>query len=298
MEELKKTKCACLIQGDIRNGTEEILKEMALYFDTVILSTWDDEPYIPDGRYHIVLSKKPENQGLIHRNYQRFGVARGLEYAEKLGCTHVLKWRTDMLPVRISQGELLKQSSHSIPTGFGARIVLPSFYCITKEVDCFSHITDYFAFSSIEMMKLLWGDEGFDYAKDVNMSEEICEAIHCDASIRSYYIPESELYALLKERLERKIGIKLNHQRILRDFCSLFDIEDLKICWFSSPERGFRAIIHPAWTKSSWKKVVTDFSYQKGYPWWKFFRDKAMRYLMLNQVRKQRKRYKKYVLRR
>lgn len=297
MEELKKTKCACLIQGDIRNGTEEILKELATHFDTIILSTWEDEAFIPAGRYHLVLSKKPGIPGDFHRNYQRFGVARGLEYAEKLGCTHVLKWRTDMLPLRISQDKLLERSSNSVPDGFNARIVLPTFGCITKEVDSFSRVTDFCAFSSIEMMKLLWGDEEFDYSSSRNIPPGISVELMSDPEIVKFYDPEAELYALFKERMQRKIGRDLDHRTILRDFCSLFEIEELKICWFAPGWSGFRGIVNGYWLKSRWKNITTNISATTGYPWWKPIWDILLPYLASYQTRKQKKRYKKYIFR-
>ena len=297
MEEAKKIKCACLIQGDIRNGTEEVLREMATHFDTIILSTWEDEPYIPGGRYHLVLSRKPDISGDFHRNYQRLGVMRGLEYAEKIGCTHVLKWRTDMLPLRISQNKFLELAGRSIPKGFSARIVLPSFGCITKSIDSFSRITDFCAFSSIDMLKLLWSDEDFDYCSVRNFSPEIPVELMNDPEIVKFYEPETELYALFKSRLQKETGRILDHRIIVHEFLSLFEIEELKICWFARGRSGFRGIINGYWLMAKWRNVITNIHTTTGYPWSRGIWEILLPFFAFYEVKKQKKRYKRYLLR-
>ncbi len=113
-------KTACVIQGNIRNGADLVLHEMAHHFDRVIISTWTSEKdRVPAGDYELILSDPPEHTGLINRNLQRVSSAAGLACARELGCDFVLKWRPDLLPTPLRPG----RSDHESPISAPARSV-------------------------------------------------------------------------------------------------------------------------------------------------------------------------------
>jgi hypothetical protein len=253
-------KCACVIQGDIRRGTDEVLTELQKHFDLVILSTWKGEEHkIPKGSFEVIFNKKPENPGFTNRNYQRLSTAEGIKYAEIEGCTHVLKWRTDMLPTKLSLNQLLQWSEYKVPQGVSSRIVTCAFRNLSVETDYFSSIPDLFAFCDIEMMKILWGADGFDFSRSMNVPDDMIN--ECGSEWMSepnafeLFCAESELYANLRSRLQKKIGRKLCHREIAKNYMYLIDHEKLGICWFAA-DGGFRSILqalqHPWWTERTW----------------------------------------------
>jgi hypothetical protein len=168
--------CA-VVQGNLRRGSDEVLACLTSHFDRVILSTWDDEnpDKIPKGNFEVVLNKKPLVPGYSHRNFQRLSTAAGLRRAEELGATHVLKWRTDMLPTKLDVQQLLKWSTYEVPPGFDSRLVTCAFRNLTVSQDWFSTIPDYFAFADIRLMKLLWGEESFDFSRNMNVPEDMAK---------------------------------------------------------------------------------------------------------------------------
>ena len=169
---MKKT--ACVVQGNIRRGAEEVLREVRRHFDVVILSTWrDEEGSVPSGDYELVLIDMPEAPGFSHRNYQRKGTCAGILKAEELGCTHVLKWRTDMLPTRLDVNELLSWSDYKVPEGVPSRLVTCAFRNLSVQPDWFSSIPDLFAFGHIDILKMLWGEERIDFSKKMNPPEQM-----------------------------------------------------------------------------------------------------------------------------
>jgi radical SAM superfamily enzyme YgiQ (UPF0313 family) len=50
---------------------------------------------------------------------------------------------------------------------------MPAFRNLSVEPDWFSSIPDIFSFGSIEEMELLWGDDGFNYAAEMNFPEQM-----------------------------------------------------------------------------------------------------------------------------
>lgn len=264
--------CA-VVQGNLRRGTDEVLACLTKHVDQVILSTWDDEPLdsIQNQQIDIVASKKPEAPGYSHRNYQRLGTAAGLRRAEALGATHVLKWRTDMLPTKLDVPKLMEWSRFDPPKGLDARLVTCAFRNLSIVPDWFSSIPDYFSFSNLRMMKMLWDDDGFDYTREMNVPERMLK--ECGTSwsntseTKTIYGPETELYARFKDRLEIHTGKALTHPDIARHYMRLFNHHDLGICWFG--QTGFRSILqatqHPWWTESTWSKGNPTLS-APGYP--------------------------------
>jgi hypothetical protein len=253
-------KCACVVQGDIRRGTDEVLIELQRHFDLVILSTWIGEEHkIPKGSFEVILNKKPDNPGFTNRNYQRLSTAAGLKCAEIAGCTHVLKWRTDMLPTKLDLNQLLQWSRYKVPQNVSSRIVTCAFRNLSVEPDYFSSMPDLFAFADMETMKLLWSDDGFDFSKSMNVPTDMINKCGTewmnDKNAFSIFCVESELYANFKNRLQTKTGHYLAHREIAKDYLYLINHERLGICWFA-PDSGFRSILqalqHPWWTEHIW----------------------------------------------
>jgi hypothetical protein len=253
--------CA-VVQGNIRYGTEQVITCLTKHFDRVILSTWDDEDpsKIPKGNFDLVQSSKPAVPGFTHRNFQRCGTAAGLRKAAELGATHVLKWRTDMLPTKLDVSQLLAWSKQEIPPGLDSRLVTCAFRNLSVTQDWFSTIPDLFAFADIRLMKLLWDDIEFDYSRSMNIPydmEEECGLAWCERpDAEGLYCPEAELYANFRNRLQNVIHVRLNHVEIAKKFMRLIDHRRLGICWFGN-NGNFRSILqavqHPWWTEKIWR---------------------------------------------
>jgi hypothetical protein len=252
----------CVIQGDIRRGTSQILQELPRKFDFTVLSTWvDDEQIAPPGDYSLVVSEKPRVGGLSNRNFQRLSAAKGIQAAKDFGCDYILKWRTDMLPTRLDVNQLLNWANYKIPNGMQSRLVMPAFRNLSVEPDWFSSIPDLFAFGHIEEMEMLWGDSKFDYSLEMNlpnqMSNELMNTQSDSSRLADLYSAESELYSIFRSRLQTKQGIELDHPTIAKNYFRLFDYQRLGIYWFGR-EQGFRSIgqawEHPWWTESTWQK--------------------------------------------
>lgn len=265
-------KTACVIQGNLRDGFELVLHEMQKHFDIVIISTWEEESKkIPDGDFITVLSKKPEIAGYSNRNYQRYSTAKGIAKAKELGCDYVLKWRTDMLPTKLNIDQLIKWANVDLHDKLPSRIVTCTFRNLTVREDWFSSIPDLFAFGHIELMEMLWGDNEFDYSKMMNPPKQMIADEGDDWLLRNeisgYWCAESELYAIFKDRLQKKLNTKLSHETIAKNYMRLIDHHRLGIVWFG-PNHTFRSIYqawqHPWWNERIWKYAHPTYV-QKGY---------------------------------
>jgi hypothetical protein len=266
-------KIGCVIQGDIRRGVDFVLQELVPKFDYTVLSTWESERNkVPLGNFDVLYNSRPVNHGLTNRNLQRLSSARGINAARHEKCDYVLKWRTDMLPTRLDVDQLIHWANSNIPHGMKSRLVCPAFRNLSVEPDWFSSIPDLFSFGHIESMELLWGDVDFDYMQPINiptlMLQELGSFQFEKSELERLYCPESELYAILRSRLEARSQLKLDHCKICKNFMRLFDHQVLNIYWFDRLS-GFRSIYqaweHPWWTESIWaygnpKKVAC------GYP--------------------------------
>jgi len=253
-------KLGCIIQGDIRVPLKPIIDELSKQFDLVVVSTWkDNEPLCPDGDYELILNEKPAVTGVTNRNLQRYSTARGLELLADRGCTHVLKWRTDMLPTRLDVSDLLRLCHLGSENGLGGRIVTGSFRHLSVNPDWFSSFPDLYSFSTMEGAELLWSDDAFSYELEFNMPDRmrqelyICNGskpdtiIYCgkEYSLRGIYAYDahSELYAIFKDRIEKKYGASLSHREIIAKYFTLINDDYLGICWFNASKKvPFRAI--------------------------------------------------------
>ena len=259
---------------------------MARLFPLVLVSTWKSEAgKLPPGRYETVLSDPPPAPGIGNRYFQRVGMAAGLRAARQLGCTHIMRWRTDLLPTRLDLGDLLCRSNRDVPPGLTSRIVLSAWRNLEVAPDWFSSLPDLFMFSDLVAMERLWGTEGLDFNQPVNFPPEMVRELGLTWNVaanqltfrgRSYQLNEVfdahiEFYAWFRSRLQRDLGASLNHTAIALNTLSLIDHRRLGICWFKdSPELQFRPIINavsfPWWTERHWRKGTPPRTMPAGWP--------------------------------
>lgn len=299
-------KTGCIIQGNIRNGFDLILKEMQKHFDVVIVSTWEDEKErIAAGDFVTIFNPKPQVAGYSHRNYQRYSTARGIEKAKELNCDYVLKWRTDMLPTKLDVIQFIDWANYEIPNGMSSRIVTCAFRNLTVYEDWFSSMPDLFSFGHLDSMELLWGDDGFDYTKMMNPPAQMLmddgEEWLSRADVSGYWCAESELYAIYKDRLQIKLEIKLSHEEIAKNYLRLVDHDRLSIVWFGENSQFrpiFQALQHPWWSESIWMGVKQVIYATKGYKvqnHFSFFRKKLNWLIKLKEHYSQYKSYKGFI---
>ena len=288
----------CIVQGDLRVPVEPILLELRKYCDVLILSTWEDQRNLipPGSGLSVLVNAKPAEHGLSNRNLQRLSTAAGLALAEAEGCTHVLKWRTDMLPTCIRREDLLQWAGERPVTGLPGRIVMSAFRNLSADPDWLSSFPDLFAFGEIAAMKLLWSDEGFDYTRDHNLPPRMVDECQwCPVSpgrvrlgggepeeIRDTYNAHVECYALFKDRLERTTGRTWCHGEVARDALRLIDHHRLGICWLKMTGRiPYRSIMQaallPWWTEAAWERGRAPRLYLRSAPvsrfrktWWQW----------------------------
>lgn len=252
-------KIGCIIQGDIRRGSDLVLETLPHLFDYTVLSTWNDGQIVPKGDFELIRSPKPPVAGFTNRNYQRLSSARGLEAAKAAGCDYVLKWRTDMLPTRMTANKLMEWAHFSPPEGISSRIVVPAFRNISVDPDTLSTMPDLFSFGHIQEMEKLWGDDGFNYTQPFNMSDQDREALGAKflnaPNLADLYCAEAEMYALYRSKLAETYSKPLSHKFIAENYLRLIDHRQLGILWFGA-QTGFRSLgqawEHPWWTETQW----------------------------------------------
>ena len=244
-------KIAAIVQGNVREGTLEIIEELSRHFDHVILSAWEaDRDKAPVGDYVRIFNKRPANEGATNRNLQRWSTCSGLRSAAELNCEFVLKWRTDLLPIKLDREALLGWAHHATPAGFPSRLVMCPFRQLSVTPDWFSSFPDFFAFGHIEMVRLLWEAPGFDFELPLNVPPGMRSlpgfAIRQnrlflnDIDVTISYNAHNECYAWFKENLQKQIQREITHREVVREFLALPDHRRWRICWFG--DRRFRAI--------------------------------------------------------
>ncbi len=295
-------KTACIIQGNIRSNVNLVIYEMLKHFDWVILSTWEDENLISIQLHEklIVLSNvKPIEAGYSNRNYQRFSTAEGIRKAYELNCDYILKWRTDMLPLKFNINDLINMVEFNPVRGL-TRIVTCSFRCLTTIDDDYSTIPDLFAFGRIDMIKMLWDDSNFNYSKKFNIfsSNLIEQSIVTStlSNLKGNYCPETELYNLFKVRINNFLVENFEHEFIIKNFFNLIDYKDIDIIWFSGNDNVFRLINtapFPWWTQATWSGKKNVFKVHLLYPTTFFFNlYSKYRFIVLSKIENIRSRNK------
>jgi hypothetical protein len=89
------TKVAIVIQGP--SSYVEELRQAWEGFD-IIWSTWRGEESKYNNNDVVVFNNPPADSGVGNVACQRITTLEGVKKAKELGYTHVLKWRSDMLP--------------------------------------------------------------------------------------------------------------------------------------------------------------------------------------------------------
>ena len=257
-------KFACVIQGDLRHNTKLIIDSLSDKFDIIILSTWDSEK---DKAREIncikIFNSKPPNNGFSNRNLQQLSTINGINKAKELGCNYVLKWRTDMLPLKIDTGDLYRLSSLNVSDFMNSRIVTLAYRTYTTKIDWFSSIPDLFSFGHIDDMIMLWNDDDYDYQKSYNAPKQMIDEIpNINIINESTWTTESQLYTRFRISLQKKMHVNnLDHESIMKNYFTLIKISRYKIIWFSN-NGWFRSIFqsyeHDWWTIDKWigKKVI------------------------------------------
>jgi hypothetical protein len=257
---LKKdiVKVGCVIQGDIRADIQRIIEIMVSKVDVVVLSTWDGENNIPKNKCHVILNKRPTNPGEFNRNLQRYSTARGLEYLERCGCTHVLKWRSDIIPLNLNVQLLVELSQKPGLIPLGGRIVSGGYRHLSVTPDWFSSFPDIFAFGSISLMQLLWSDYEIDYSKSINITSEMVDSLAIKVSsngdqmfvhgfaypTKIIFNPHAELYSIFKSRLQKIIKRSIHHQEVVLELFQIIGDQSLRCVWFPNKRCGaFRPLV-------------------------------------------------------
>lgn len=92
---MNKTNTAIVIQGP--SSYVEELKQAWTGFD-LIWSTWCGSESKYSSEDIAIFNYQPEESGTGNIAWQRLSTMEGIKKAKELGYTHVLKWRSDMLP--------------------------------------------------------------------------------------------------------------------------------------------------------------------------------------------------------
>lgn len=267
-------KIGCVVQGDLRIPLKPILNALSNSFNSIVVSTWlEDKDKCPSGKYELVLNEKPICRGVTNRNLQRYSTARGIDALERQGCTHVLKWRTDLLPTKLNVKNLIQLSELKANNELGGGIVTGCFRHLSVNPDWFSSFPDLYSFSTIEAAKLLWSDEEFSYNKHFNMPVRMSQELeiitgnfqdtfkfrgkeHNLLEIYSYS-PHTELYAIFKDRIEKKLSTRLTHPEIISKFFTLIDDDSTGICWLASVNPLKFRPIRQGYNIKWWQQTVT-----------------------------------------
>jgi len=265
---------ACIIQGDSRSNTLEIIKDLSTKFDFVIWSTWDGTKVEIDlPNLYVIYNKIPELSGYGNRNLQRISMCSGIEKARRLNCTHILKWRTDLLSFKLTSDLLYKiYEQNIINSPINDVIISTSWRNLSVTPDWFSSFPDMFMFSSINMMEMMWSSDEFNYKYNFNFPKDLLKELKVKItdenefkidnkyySISYFYDTHIELYSWFKYRLSCKLNYSLNHADILNQFFVLINPYDFEIMWFkNSPKTEFRPLMNSFqfnwWTTKNWKQ--------------------------------------------
>ncbi len=251
----------CVVQGNIRRNSKQIIDFLKKKFDIVILSTWVEDEVNCQGIDCIKLfNRRPINPGLHNRNLQQLTTVEGIKLAKKMGCEYVMKWRTDMLPIDLDVNKLLKYSNYNIPHNFNSRLVILAFRNLSCSNDWFSSIPDLFVFGGINEVEMLWNDNNYNYDASFNAPnlDVLTKLKNTDIEIvKTIWPTEAQLYSRLKCTLLSHLNLNdLSHEFIIKNNFYLVDIHELKIIWFDS-SGGFRSVFQSYeqewWSVKTWK---------------------------------------------
>jgi hypothetical protein len=245
------SKVVTVIQGNIRPGFNEVLHAVQQFSDAVVLSTWRGEQHmVPKGRFELVLSDPPIQQGITNRNMQRVSTVAGLKRAQEIGADFVLKWRTDLLPTNITKKKLLSFVLHKVPQDIPSRLMLSPFRSAAISPDWFSSLPDLYAFGHLDVMCLLWNDSGFDTTQPFNIPPGMLQLPGLEVSpdqllvnghdFTAFYDAHIECWAWFKYNLQRCLEREISFNEVAANYLSMPDHHRLRICWFGGDNKAFR----------------------------------------------------------
>lgn len=234
------SKTAIVMQGVIKKEDDFTYNTLKLYKKifsdtTIILSVWEDEDEkylekIKSLNIKVIKNKKPDKGGFANLNYQIINTSSGVELAKKLGCSYVLKTRTDIRIYETGVKDFLISLLKSFPSNTynqKERII---------GIDINTHkygigISDLFQFGTTEEMLKMW--DGILYYKDISR-EEYTKLERKSNGIDRFNIEYSECY-LLKNYL-RKNNIELlpslkSYYQVLKNNFIIIDAPMIDMYW-------------------------------------------------------------------
>ena len=230
-----------VIQGPWMAGvTEKVIEFFGKECEIVVYSGWELDKSLIVGQIDCwtLFNELPANPGLQNRNLQRISTYNGLKKIRDLGCTHGLKWRSDILPRRIDFCSLLREVEIDPSPPFMSRLVMSSFRAIAINADWLSTLPDLYMFGRINHMMCMWSYDNLSMDSPCNMPELL--KIEMPPSSEGFkvfleymYNPHAELYAIYKARLLARLDVfNLSAKKIFSDQFFLDNYLRYKFDWF------------------------------------------------------------------
>jgi hypothetical protein len=246
-------KLCCLITGEIRSNTFEIIKSFSTKFDLVVWSTWEDQNVAHWDVVNLIIVRNqyPSNFGLGNRNLQRLSLNAGLKIAKDKHCTHILKWRTDLLIYNFDFKNLLNKYEERVYIQRSEMLFFTSYWrMLTVNPDWFSSFPDLIMFSRTEWMEIMWSDEGFNYDLGYNFPVDMVKELSINNikndsfeykgesfSVPLNYDTHSELYAWFKFRIQNSLSSEFCHEKIVKNYFFLMNLEEMNVLWFCNSKK-------------------------------------------------------------
>jgi hypothetical protein len=272
-----------VVQGPWHN---QLTKYIIFYFLErgleVVYSGWDEDRIKVEasGYYHLsILTKFTKLTGFNNRNLQRFSVARGVDRLLIKDVQHILKWRSDILPININFAKLVERSDYAPHSMVGSRLVFSAFRSLAVKPDYLSTIPDLYMFGKSNLMYLMWHDKNFDYLTNFSniVLHEREDVSLIDKNFLGYmFNTHAELYLIFKTRFNEMFNVKFDSTVF---FSKIFFLEkdyDHKWLWFDRnlKLRRFKMSEFPKSLPATTRPVSTVVPYDIK-PWYKInFRDK------------------------
>lgn len=261
---------AVLVQGPVLKSDDFTKETLALYRKRypeakIILSIWDDEDEVflkEEERLGTVIvrnAKPPAGVGFINLNFQLVNTLGGIKKAQELGCSYVLKTRTDN---RIYQSGFL-EFLHALLDEFPVNCENQVNRIIGININTHKYgigISDLFQFGHIDDMLKMWD---VPLSTNAISREEYVEKFEPSSTAKTRFDFEfSECYIL--KRFMENLGVKIeptleSYYRALKDQFIIIDASmiNLFFCkYFGDEYKGWKnykkMISHSAFTFMDW----------------------------------------------
>jgi hypothetical protein len=228
-----------VIQGPLMHEANFTVESAALYLRTfptaqVVISTWKNEDLhqheiLQNPRLHVVKSAPPETSGLGSTNFQLVSTRAGIERLDELGCTFVLKTRSDQRAYANNLGHYLIALVHqyaSCSEYQKHRIVeLSMNICRYRPYS----MCDMFQFGHISDMKDMWFaelDKRHMSTKQFS-SKKLTSRDVSEANIGEIYLHRRYLD---KIKADNSISMRAYYQVLLNHFI-VIDKEQVDLYW-------------------------------------------------------------------